>query len=117
MEILSKRLKELRTSKNYTQKELGKLVNAHATAISHFENNDRVPPLETLIALADAFNVSLDYFIGNDYFAVAEGNEQYTMKLSREELNFIKMIRKENKLYQELVKNPENLIDRMKIKL
>ncbi len=117
MEIVAKRLRELRIAKNYTQEKLGQLVNIHKSAICHFENNDRVPPLEILIKLADVFNVSLDYFVGNDYFAISEDNEKYGMKLSKEEMNFIKLIRNDHKLYSELINSPENLIDRMKIKL
>ena len=32
--------------------------------ISKFENGERVPPTETLITLADFYNVSIDYLLG-----------------------------------------------------
>ena len=32
--------------------------------ISKFENGERIPPTETLIILADFYNVSIDYILG-----------------------------------------------------
>ena len=32
--------------------------------LSKFENGDRIPPTETLMQLADFYNVSMDYIMG-----------------------------------------------------
>lgn len=57
------RLKELRISKNYQQKDLADLLGVSRTAVVRYENNDRFPEKETLIQLAKALNVSLDYLL------------------------------------------------------
>ncbi|MBE6889739.1 MAG: helix-turn-helix transcriptional regulator [Ruminococcaceae bacterium] len=57
-------LKELREKKNYTQEELGAMLNLTKNAISHYENNANQPSLDTIIKLADIFDVSIDYLLG-----------------------------------------------------
>ncbi len=117
MEILSKRLVELRNSKKYTQEKLGSLINVNKSAICRFEKGNRIPPLEDLIALSEIFQVSLDYLVGNDSFVIAEDNEHYGIKMSKEEIRFIKLIRNNSRLYSDMINNPDNFVDRMKLKL
>ena len=58
------RLKELRTERNITQQELGKLVNMSKMAISHWESGHSEPSIGQLILLSDYFCVSVDYLVG-----------------------------------------------------
>lgn len=67
-------LKELREKRNYTQDELGKLLNLSKNAISHYENDTNRPSFETLEKLADIFDVSVDYLLGR-----TSNNVPYTM--------------------------------------
>lgn len=62
--IFASRLKQLRKSHNLTALELSKAVNVSKAAISQFENEANYPHCNTLCALADYFNVSLDYLVG-----------------------------------------------------
>lgn len=55
---------ELRMQRNMTQKELGKKLNVTAKTISTYEKGIRQPPLETVAAMADLFNVSTDVLFG-----------------------------------------------------
>ena len=55
----SNKLKEIRISKNITQKNLGELVNLSRETISKYESGEREPPLSKAILLARALNVSL----------------------------------------------------------
>ena len=55
----SNKLKEIRISKNITQKTLGELVNLSRETISKSESGEREPPLSKAILLARALNVSL----------------------------------------------------------
>ncbi|MGX7013877.1 helix-turn-helix domain-containing protein [Vagococcus silagei] len=57
------RLKELRTSNNMTQEDLGKKINVSKVSISGYENGTRSPDRETLVCLANFFDVSLDYLV------------------------------------------------------
>jgi len=63
-EVLAERLKELRLKKNIKQSELGKIVGLSDNAISDIERGYRLTSIEKLEALADYFDVSVDYLIG-----------------------------------------------------
>lgn len=56
-------LLELRKKKGITQIALQMATGVEQSLISKFENGERVPPTETLILLADYYNVSMDYIM------------------------------------------------------
>ncbi|MBR0467192.1 MAG: helix-turn-helix transcriptional regulator [Clostridia bacterium] len=56
-------LKSLRKSKGYTQIAVQMKTGIEQALLSKFENGERVPPTETLIKLADFYNVSMDYIM------------------------------------------------------
>jgi transcriptional regulator with XRE-family HTH domain len=58
------RIKELRTSRGLTQKQLAKETGLSERGIQNYELGERVPTLQAAIALADYFDVSLDYLVG-----------------------------------------------------
>ncbi len=68
MNNFNERLKELRTERNITQQELGKLVNMSKMAISHWEKGHSEPSISQLIILSNYFEVSVDYLIGKTDF-------------------------------------------------
>jgi len=118
MEIVCQRLKQLREENNMTQEEFGKIIGVKKGAISYYENGINRISVEDLAKIAENYNKSMDYFVGHDYYGVCEEHDVYNkINLCEEELRFIKTIRKERKLYTELLENPENLVNRMKIKL
>lgn len=55
------RLKELRIKKNCTQKQVADATGLTTMTVKNYEHNRRKPTYDALIALADYFNVSLDY--------------------------------------------------------
>lgn len=57
-------LKQLRKSRNVTQKQLAIDIGASERGIQQYELGERKPNYDMLIALADYFNVSLDYLVG-----------------------------------------------------
>ena len=59
------RLRELRTAKGISQQELADMLNVHAMTISGYERGIRRPNFEMLDEIADYFDVSVDYLIGN----------------------------------------------------
>ena len=62
-----KRLKELREKKGITQDQLAKMLNTSRSRIGMYEQGRRQPDFETQEALADIFNVNMDYlFCKND---------------------------------------------------
>lgn len=58
------RLTELRKSNNVTQKQLADNLNLSEVAIQNYERERRKPTFDILIAIADYFDVSLDYLVG-----------------------------------------------------
>lgn len=64
MEILSKRIKELRQDRNMTQRELAKLLHVQRATLAGYETKDRHPHLEIIVHIADIFDVTTDYLLG-----------------------------------------------------
>ena len=60
----SERLVLLRKSHNLTQKQLAADIQLSELAIQHYEAQRRKPAFDILVALADYFDVSLDYLVG-----------------------------------------------------
>ena len=62
--IFASRLLELRKSRNLNQSKTGEIVGLTQTAITKIEKGERAASIEVLCALADYFDVSLDYLVG-----------------------------------------------------
>lgn len=57
------RLRELRKEKNVTQEELGNLMGVTMSTVSAWEVNKAQPNFDTLIKLANYFNVTPNYLL------------------------------------------------------
>ena len=57
------RLKELRKAKGLTQIALQMQTGIEQALLSKFENGERTPPTETLVRLAEFYQVSIDYIL------------------------------------------------------
>lgn len=63
--MLSKRLKDLRKERNWTQQILAEKAGVSFNAVTKIEQGAAVhPTLKTLLKLAEAFEVSLDELVG-----------------------------------------------------
>lgn len=62
--IVGKRLKEFRTSKNLTQQELAKELNTSHSTISAYENGKTLLLLAFAYGIATKYKVSLDWLYG-----------------------------------------------------
>ena len=62
-DVMRNRLKELRKSRGYTQISLQMKTGIEQALLSKFETGERIPPTETLLCLADFYNVSIDYIL------------------------------------------------------
>ena len=66
--MLSDRLTALRKGKGYSQSMLAQELNLSPSTVGMYEQGRRVPDLDTLIALAKLYRISLDYLItGREY--------------------------------------------------
>lgn len=115
--LLGKRIKSLRKQSNLTQEELGKLINVTKVSICCYENETRIPTLETLLALADVFKVDINYFLGSDEYLVADNDEKYGMSVAKEEIEFLKEIRKHNNLYNRVIEDPKRFVELIDMKM
>ncbi len=57
-------LKRLRTKKGLTSEELCSKIGIKGGSYRNYERNDRKPDYDTLVKLADFYNVSTDYLLG-----------------------------------------------------
>lgn len=62
--IFPERLLACRTTAHLSQKALGAVVGKSDAAITQMEKGKSAASLDTLIALADYFDVSIDYLVG-----------------------------------------------------
>ena len=60
------RLKEIRTENSMKQAELALHFNVNTRTIRKWENEESSPTINQLIEIANYFNVSIDYLVGND---------------------------------------------------
>ncbi len=58
------RLRELRKGKKINQTTLGEKIGVTLKQIQRYEQGQNDPTMSVLIALADYFDVSLDYLVG-----------------------------------------------------
>lgn len=58
---ISEKLKELRKDMGYTQKEISKKLNISERQYINIEKGNSIPSLETIIKIADIYNISIDY--------------------------------------------------------
>lgn len=64
MPVFNERLKEIRQSKKVTQKAVSLAIDITDRYYQELEYGNKEPTLSKLLALADFFNVSLDYLVG-----------------------------------------------------
>jgi len=56
-------LRTLRKDENLTQMQVSSILKIDRSNIANYERGKRLPPIESLIKIADFFNVSLDYLV------------------------------------------------------
>ncbi len=64
MNNFSTQLRKIRKERKLTQKQLAIEIGASERGIQQYELGERKPAFDVLIALADFFDVSLDYLAG-----------------------------------------------------
>ena len=61
---IGERIMQLRKAKNWSQDELAKKIEASRVMIGKYEREDNSPSIEVIVKLAKAFEVSVDYLLG-----------------------------------------------------
>ena len=63
---LGKKLKEMRKAEGMTQEQLAEKLQINRVHYTRYETDVTRPDYETLIAIADFYNISLDEMLGRD---------------------------------------------------
>ena len=94
------RMKELRERRRLNQEGLAMKLNVSQSTISAYEVGERKPDLDTLIAIANLFDVSTDYLLG-----LSEVRKSIKQSdLSPDELEYLIKYRKASEISREKVK-------------
>ena len=64
MSIFSERLKKIRTNNKITQTDIANNIGITLRAYQYYEADQMEPTISKLFAIADYFNVSMDYLAG-----------------------------------------------------
>lgn len=96
----SENLKKLREKNKLTQEQLAEKLMISKTTVSHYEKSLHNPSLETIIKLAELFDVSIDYLLGRTsvYITFSSLQKPYASELSIDD--FITMLSSLDKQHQ-----------------
>lgn len=74
---IGNRIKEIRESKEISQRELAKKIKVKQSTISNYEKGVREPSLENIILIAKELDVSLDYLLTGKEKEIRLSKEEY----------------------------------------
>ena len=120
--IIGERVKEARKNKNLSQQQLGDMLGVSKVSICGYENGVRIPTIENFVQLLDILDLSADYLLGRETFKhlrtqSAEEDEEYKVKLSKEDINIIKELKNNSVLHNKLRNDPKRTIELINRKL
>lgn len=64
MATFSERIIQIKNEKQLMQKDIAANIGVHVRTYQYYEKGQKEPTLSVLLALANYFNVSLDYLVG-----------------------------------------------------
>lgn len=71
--MVGKRLRAARMARKLTQQRVADILEMTVNAYQKYEQAERFPSLETLVKLADLFNVPTDWLLGRDDYLKSLG--------------------------------------------
>ena len=105
--LIGERLRARRKELHLTQKDVSKYLGVSKVSVSGYEKGFRTPTLPIFIKLAEILDLSMDYMVGHDYHVLSEQNEEYKVKIAREDLEILSEIKANRELYNALCKDPK----------
>lgn len=92
-------LKELRKLKDVKQEDVAKAIGISKSGYGYYEQGRSMPDPEMLLKLAEYFNVSVDYLLGN-----SDIKEPQNMDIPQEYTDKYKVTSRDKKQYEEEMK-------------
>ena len=80
MAKFNERLKLLRRESGLSQQDFAKQLGTSKSSVNMYERGEREPGIETLEAIADYFNVDMDYLLGSVEYQ-DQWNYQYLLTM------------------------------------
>lgn len=110
-----KKIREARIQKDITQKKLANLCGMYDSQIRKYESGKVEPKIETLQKIADALEVSLSFFLDEDYVtALKKGNDEANSLLLKNFYEAAELDNEERELaFKNLLRN-QDLISEMR---
>ncbi len=112
--LIGKRVKEIRLNKKISQQALANKIGVSKVSVCGYESGKRIPSLPVIIKLAEVFDVSVDEMLGRDLKVMAEDTKTYYATIAKEELIFLKELRKNTMLHNKTLKDPERSVKILK---
>ena len=88
-----KRLKELRKKKGLSQQALADILHVTQQSIYKYENGLAIPELDILIRMAEIFETSIDYLVGNTDIPLKYEAYDADMSFTRSEMRVLNYYR------------------------
>ncbi len=108
--LIGKRIKDMRIEKGLSQQELGELLGVTKVSVCGYENGTRTPSLETFNLLADVFGTTTDYLLGREITIRSEDGAEYLGNISRDDIEIVKELKNNTKLYERLSKDSKRYV-------
>lgn len=99
--MINQRLKQLRAENNLTQTNLADILGIAKTTLAAYEQGKSEPSNETILKIADYFNVSTDFLLGNSNYKNTQ--EEFDFKdaiILSEEEELLTLFKKITSCYQ-----------------
>ena len=117
--IFGQKLKELRRKHKITQEQLAKIINVERSSIGKYESTNTIPSKETLLKIAQYFNVSTDYLLGNESTQQRRESKKTieTEKITEQEKTLLETFRSTTELgRQRIIQSALNIYDEIEKK-
>lgn len=106
------RLVRLRKEQKLTQAQLGSALNKNRSTIGGYESENKEPDFDTLVLIADFFNVSVDYLLGRTEYRPSENQAALRAGLSKYQQELIEISSALNEHHQiALLERAKTLLD------
>ena len=115
--INGEKIREARKNLGLSQDALAQKLGVSKVTVCWYENGDRIPSLEHFLKLADVLNLTLDELTSREVNVIAEDEEDYSVKLSKRDLEIIDEIKDKKDLYKKLYNEPKRTVELIERKL